>query len=140
MLSQKSKYALKALSYLAQHHGQGPILMSKIAQEKKVPLRFLENIFHELKKEGLLISHRGRFGGYTLASEPESIQVSKIIRIVNGPIAMLSCASLNFYEPCADCDEISCGLRILVAEARDAVLSVLDKKTLLDIVDHPIAQ
>lgn len=139
MLSQKSKYALKALSYLAQLHGGGPILMSTIAQEKNIPLRFLENIFHELKKEGLLLSHRGRFGGYTLAFPPEEIRVTKIIRIVNGPIALLPCASLNFYEPCGDCNEDTCGLRQLVAEARDAMLSVLDKKTLSDIVDRPIA-
>ena len=136
MLSQKSKYALKALGFLAKNHGNGHTLMSKIAQEKKIPLAFLENIFHQLRNAGLLISHRGRYGGYTLAHSPEEIFLSKIIRIVNGPIALLPCVSLNFYEPCADCDEATCGLRTTLIETRDAVLSVLENRTLADIMDQ----
>lgn len=135
MLSRKSKYALKALGYLAKNHGEKPILMSTIAREKNIPLAFLENIFHELKKEGFLISHRGRFGGYTLADHPYNIKVSSIIRIVNGPIAMLPCVSLNFYNTCDDCCENSCGLRNIFSEARDAILKVLENRTLLDIID-----
>jgi len=135
MLSQKSKYALKALAYLAKYYGQGPKLMSLIATEKKIPLSFLENIFLQLKNGGVLISHRGRFGGYTLAVAPEELTLSKIIRIVNGPIAMLPCVSLNFYEPCEDCNEATCGLRSTLIETRDAVLSVLENRTLADIVD-----
>src|SRR5690554_5929044 len=98
MLSQKSKYALKALGYLAKNHGSGPVLMSVIARDKKIPLAFLENIFHELKKAGFLISYRGRFGGYTLAEAPDQVKVASIIRVVNGPLAMLPCVSLNFYR------------------------------------------
>jgi Rrf2 family protein len=136
MLSQKSKYALKALGYLAQKYGQGPVLMSTIAQEKNIPLPFLENIFHQLKHAAILISHRGRYGGYTLASPPNEITVSQIIRLVNGPIALLNCASLNFYEPCSDCKESCCGLKNVIQEARDAVLSVLEYRTLMDIRDQ----
>lgn len=138
MLSQKSKYALKALGYLAERHGEGPTLMSTIAKEKKIPLAFLENIFHELKKNDILISHRGRYGGYTLAHEPKDINVARIIRLVNGPIAMLPCVSLNFYASCDICDENTCGLKDTFQEARDALLSVFEHRTLLDIMDKKV--
>src|SRR5690554_1633929 len=138
MLSQKSKYALKALGYLAKHHGDRPVLMSTIAREKNIPLAFLENIFHELKKAGFLISHRGRFGGYTLAEAPHQIKVSAIIRIVNGPIAMLPCVSLNFYATCNDCCEATCGLRGIFQDARDALLKVFENRTLIDIIDSEV--
>lgn len=138
MLSQKSKYALKALGYLAKHHGEQPVLMSIIAREKKIPLAFLENIFHELKKAGFLISHRGRFGGYTLAHNPNQTSVAAIIRVVNGPLAMLPCVSLNFYTTCNDCCETTCGLRKTFQEARDALLRVLENRTLSDIIDKDI--
>jgi Rrf2 family protein len=135
MLSQKAKYALKATGYLAAHYGQGPILMPIIAQEKNIPLRFLENIFHQLKQAGLLTSHRGRQGGYELMVPPGEVDLAKIIRLVDGPIAMLTCVSLHFYEPCAGCDEQCCGLKRVMAEARDALLAILEKKTLNDIID-----
>lgn len=138
MLSQKAKYALKATAYLAAHFGEGPVLMPIIAQEKKIPLRFLENIFHQLKQEGLLISHRGRQGGYELLVPPDQVTLAKVIRLVDGPIAMLSCVSLNFYERCAGCDEITCGLKKVMAEARDSLLNILDKKTLKDIIDGDV--
>ncbi len=138
MLSQKAKYALKATAYLAARFEQGPVLMPIIAQEKKIPLRFLENIFYQLKQAGLLASHRGRQGGYELIVPPDTVSVSKVIRLVDGPIAMLSCVSINFYQPCTGCDEHSCGLKRVMAEARDALLIVLDKKTLKDIIDEDI--
>jgi Rrf2 family protein len=135
MLSQKAKYALKATAYLAAHYGEGPILMPIIAQAKNIPLRFLENIFHQLKQAGLLTSHRGRQGGYELLVPPDQVNLARIIRLVDGPIAMLTCVSLHFYEPCAGCDEHSCGLKRVMAEARDSLLAILEKKTLTDIVD-----
>ncbi len=135
MLSQKAKYALQALAHLAANYGQGPVLIPTIAETKKIPLRFLENILHELKKEGLLVSYRGRSGGYALARHPSRIKLAQVIRLVDGPIAMLSCVSLHFYEPCEGCTERNCGLKIVMAEARDAILGVLEKKTLVDIID-----
>lgn len=135
MLSQKAKYALKATAHLAAHYGKGPILMPVIAQVKNIPLRFLENIFHQLKQAGLLTSHRGRQGGYELLLPPDEVNLARIIRLVDGPIAMLSCVSLHFYEPCAGCDEHTCGLRTVMAEARDSLLAILEKKTLSDIID-----
>ena len=136
MLSQKTKYALQALSQLAANYGQGPLLVPLIAANKGIPVRFLENILHQLKQEGLVISHRGRAGGYELARPPKQIRLAQIIRLVEGPIAMLSCVSLNFYEPCEGCNERHCGLTLVMAEARDAILSVLEKKTLADIMDR----
>jgi Rrf2 family protein len=135
MLSQKAKYALKATAYLAANFGRRPVLMPVIAEEKKIPLRFLENILYQLKQAGLLASHRGRLGGYELLLPPENVSLAKIIRLVDGPIAMLGCASLNFYEPCNGCDELTCGLKRALVEARDALLTILEKKTLKDIVD-----
>jgi Rrf2 family protein len=135
MLSQKAKYALKATAYLAAHYGEGPVLMPVIAQAKNIPLRFLENIFHQLKQEGLLTSYRGRQGGYELLIPPDQINLAKIIRLVDGPIAMLTCVSLHFYEPCVGCDEHTCGLKRVMAEARDSLLAILEKKTLTDIMD-----
>jgi Rrf2 family protein len=136
MLSQKTKYALQALSRLAANYGKGPTLIPHISEEKGIPLRFLENILHELKQEGLLISHRGRHGGYELAKHPSRIKLATIIRFVDGPIAMLSCVSLHFYQPCEGCNEKHCGLKNVMADARDAILAVLEKKTLADIMDY----
>jgi Rrf2 family protein len=136
MLSQKTKYALQALSRLASNYGKGPTLIPVIAEEKGIPLRFLENILHELKQEGLLISHRGRNGGYELAKHPSRIKLATIIRLVDGPIAMLSCVSLHFYQKCDGCNEKHCGLKNVMAEARDALLAVVEKKTLADIMDY----
>jgi Rrf2 family protein len=138
MLSQKAKYALQALSVLASNYQKGPVLMPVIAEKKKIPLRFLENIMHQLKKEGILKSFRGRQGGYALDMDPANIKLATVIRKVDGPIAMLSCVSLHFYNPCEGCDEISCGLRKVMAEARDSILAILEGKTLLDIVDEPL--
>ncbi len=135
MLNQKSKYALQALGYLAAHQHEGPVLMPVIAEKKRIPLRFLENIMHELKQEGFLTSYRGRHGGYKLAKAPEEIRLADIIRLVNGPIAMLSCVSLHFYEPCEGCTQQTCGLHDTMILARDAILSILEGKTVADIVD-----
>lgn len=136
MLSQKAKYALQALAYLAKHHNQGPVLISTIADVKKIPLKFLENILLELKNGGLLESFRGRTGGYALKQAPKDIKLTQVIRLMNGPIAMLSCVSLNFYEPCENCTQITCGINPVMAEARDAVLKVLGSRTVADIVDR----
>ena len=135
MLSQKAKYALQALGHLTAHYEKGPVLISEIAEIKKIPIKFLENILLELKNANILESFRGRSGGYALKVEPRSVKLSQIIRIVNGPIAMLSCVSLNFYKACENCNELTCRINPVMAEARDAVLRILDKRTLADIRD-----
>ena len=136
MLSQKTKYALQALGYLSAHYDKGPVLISTISTIKKIPIKFLENILLELKNAGILESYRGRCGGYRLKDEPIKTNLAVIIRIVDGPIAMLNCVSLNFYKPCENCDQICCRINPVMAEARDAILKVLYSRTLADIMDE----
>ena len=139
MLSQKTKYTLQALAYLAQHYkSEAPVLIGTIARERNIPLKFLEAILCELKNENVLISIRGRNGGYRLAEHPKKTTLARIIRIVDGPIALLSCASLNFYKPCENCDPKNCGISPVMKEARDAILKVLEKRTLNDIKDQEV--
>src|SRR5258705_3379560 len=134
MLSKKSQYAFKALAYLTEKFNQGPVLISEISTRKKVPLKILENILLELKKAGILESKKGKGGGYYLKKDPAQIKVARIVRFVNGPIAMLPCVSLNFYRRCDNCDETSCGLHDIMIEVRDASLNVLETKTLADLL------
>jgi Rrf2 family protein len=133
MLSKKAQYALKALSLLTERYEQGPILIQEIADRQKLPIKFLENILLELKKVGVLDSKKGRGGGYYLRDAPENITIAKIIRTIDGPIAMLPCVSLYFYKRCADCDETHCKIHDVFTEVRDATLQVVENKTLRDI-------
>ena len=135
MLSKKTQYALKALGYLAGKYGKGPILISEISTSKKIPIKFLETILLELKQAGILDSKKGKGGGYFLVQSPKQITLAKAIRIVGGPIALLPCVSLNFYEKCEDCDEATCGLNKAMAQTRDATLKILEKKTLEELID-----
>lgn len=139
MLSQKAKYALQALAYLAAHYKeQTPVLIGSISRDRNIPLKFLETILCELKNHEILTSVRGRSGGYRLAHPPKSISLAQVIRIVNGPIALLSCVSLHFYKECDNCNQETCRINPVMAEARDAVLKVLEKRTLRDIMDNEI--
>ena len=133
MLSKKTQYAFKALMYLAQNTDKGPVLIAEVAKKKKIPLKFLENILLELKKAGVLESKKGKGGGYYFAVPPAQVPVAKIIRLLDGPIALLPCVSLNFYERCKNCDEKSCGLHDMMVSVRDATLKVLEKRTLADM-------
>lgn len=134
MLNKKTQYAFKALEYLAEHRDRGPILISEIAEKKHIPLKFLENILLELKKDGVLDSKKGKGGGYQLKLAPSKIPLARIIRKIDGPIAMMPCVSLYFYERCADCDEQNCGLHDVLIQVRDANLKILEKKTVADLV------
>ncbi len=135
MLSKKTQYALKALGYLASKYGQGPVLISEIAQKKKIPLKFLETILLELKQAKILDSKKGKGGGYYLIESPKKTSLATAIRLVGGPIALLPCVSINFYEKCTDCDEATCGLNKAMAITRDATLKILEKKTLAELSD-----
>jgi Rrf2 family protein len=134
MLSKKSQYAFKALTYLSEKYNEGPVLISEISRKKKIPLKFLENILLELKKAGILDSKKGKGGGYFLKKSPEKIQVATIIRLINGPIAMLPCVSLYFYERCKNCNEQHCGLHDMMIQVRDATLNIVENRTLKDLV------
>jgi Rrf2 family protein len=134
VLNKKTQYALQALQYLAEHQNQGPVLISEIAEQKKIPLKFLENILLQLRKEGILESKKGKGGGYFLNLPPQKIPLARIIRLIHGPIAMLPCVSLYFYERCSNCDENNCGLHDTMIEVRDATLKILEGKTVADLV------
>jgi Rrf2 family protein len=134
MLSKKTQYAFRALAHLALEYGNGPVRISSISIEQRIPLKFLENILVELKNAGMLESRKGKGGGYILKTSPKKINLATVIRIINGPIALLPCVSLNFYERCKDCNEETCGMRKMMLIARDATLKVLEKKTLYDMI------
>ena len=134
MLSKKSQYAFKALTYLTEKYEMGPVLISEISKKKKIPLKFLENILLELKKADILDSKKGKGGGYFLKKSPEIVKVATVIRLVNGPIAMLPCVSLYFYERCKNCNEKHCGLHDMMIEVRDATLQIVENRTLKDLM------
>lgn len=135
MLTKKSQYAFKALNYLVEKQKEGPILISEIARKKKIPLKFLENILLELKKANILDSKKGKGGGYFFKADPASVQMATVIRLIDGPIAMLPCVSLYFYERCKNCNEKHCGLHDIMIEVRDATLAILENRTLSDLKD-----
>ena len=140
MLSHKAKYALKALLVLAQEYGQGPILISDIANRENVPRKFLELILLELKNNGLLQSKKGKGGGYSLARPPELIHVGDVLRVVDGPIALLPCVSKSAYTRCEECrDERTCGIRLVMKDVRDATSQILDATSLADLLKRVVA-
>jgi|SRR5699024_8173235 len=134
MLSNKTKYGIKALVYLCQHSDQGPVSIAKIAEAENIPHKFLEAILLLLRKNGILASKKGKNGGYYLLKNPEEIYMTEVFRLLNGPIAMFPCASLNFYETCEDCtDEITCRVNHLAIEIRNQTLDILRNKNLAQL-------
>ncbi|HRC32840.1 MAG TPA: Rrf2 family transcriptional regulator [Bacteroidia bacterium] len=135
MISKKAKYALKALEYIAKHNEQGPILISEISERQRIPKKFLEVILLELKRDGILQSKMGKNGGYYMLKDPKDVNIGHIIRLIDGPIALLPCVSYKYYEKCAECeDEATCGLRNLMAQVREANNKILNKVSLAEIV------
>lgn len=134
MLSKRSQYAFKALAYLTRRYNKGPVLISEIAVKQRIPLKFLETILLELKNAGILDSKKGKGGGYYLKKDPGTVRIATIIRLVNGPIAMLPCVSLYFYKRCADCDEKNCALHDMMIQVRDATLNIVEQRTLNDLI------
>jgi Rrf2 family protein len=133
MLSKKTQYAFQALMYLSHEYEKGPVLIADIARKKRIPLKFLENILLELKKAGILESKKGKGGGYYIKQHPSKTSIAAVVRIVNGPISMLPCVSLYFYEHCQNCDEKNCGLHDMMEGVRDATLNILENRTLNDL-------
>lgn len=128
MLSKKAKYAIKALLYLYKAANKQPMSAKKIAVEENIPYKFLEQILQQLKKHGYIKSIRGAEGGFQLAIPAKKIKMSAILRIIDGPIALIPCVSENFYEKCIECeDEKSCEIRKLFAKVRERVLPILNK-------------
>ena len=136
MLPKKTKYAIKALMALAKTYEQKqPQRIADIAENEKIPKKFLEAILLDLRKIGMVNSKMGAHGGYYLSKHPDEIYLSNIIRFTGGPIALVPCVSLNFYEKCEECpNENICGLRDVMQEVRDASLDILAKTSLSDLI------
>ncbi|WP_374165667.1 Rrf2 family transcriptional regulator [Arcticibacter sp. MXS-1] len=135
MLTKKTKYAVKALMALARNKENKPMLISEIAAKEQLPKKFLEAILLELKRNGFLGSKKGAGGGYYLMKKAEDIKLAAIIRIIDGPIALLPCVSLNFYERCEECtSELYCGIRDVMKDVRDATLKILAETSLADMI------
>jgi Rrf2 family protein len=135
MLSHKSKYALKAAIVLAKEYGQGPVLISDIAQREAIPRKFLELILLELRNRGILQSKKGKGGGYFLGRPPQKVTLGEILRDIEGPLAPIGCVSHTGYVRCQDCrDERTCGIRMVMKDVRDATAKILDATTLADVL------
>ena len=133
MLSQKTRYTIRALQHLADHWRQGAVRLDAIAEAQNIPRKFLTVILSELVREGLVISHRGRDGGYELGLPPVDVRYGDIIRLTRGSLALVPCASRNAHETCSNClPEAECRLRGLMLVLRDEMAAMLDRTTLAD--------
>lgn len=133
MLSQKTRYTIRALQHLADHWREGPIRLDAIAEAQNIPRKFLTVILSEMGREGLVVSTRGRDGGYELALPPVDIRYGDIIRLTRGSLALVPCASRNAHEHCANClPEADCRLRGLMLTLRDEMATMLDRMSLAD--------
>ncbi len=133
MLSQKTRYALRALLYLVERGGGKLVQIADIARTQQVPRKYLELIMLDLKKAGVVTSRRGPGGGYGLARPAADISFAEIVRTMDGPIALVPCASLNFYAKCGDChDEVTCAIRKVMAQVREEAVRILDGTSLAD--------
>jgi len=134
MISKKTKYGLKALSYLAKQEPNIPVSILEIATTQNISQKFLEAILLDLKKRGFLGSKKGKGGGYYLLKPAKEISVAAVFRVLEGPIAWLPCVSLNYYEKCNDCtSEETCDLNRMMVQVRDNILAVVENKSIVDI-------
>jgi Rrf2 family protein len=135
MLSKKTRYAIKALVVLGKNFGEAPMQISKIASEEHIPKKFLEQILLDLRNAGLLYSKKGAGGGYGLVKDPAEIFVVQVLRLTGGPVALLPCVSLNFYQKCDECsNEATCGVRDVFLEVRNATLKILTETSIADVI------
>jgi Rrf2 family protein len=135
MLSHKARYALQAMFLLAKNYDQGYILISDLAEQGRMPKKFLELILLSLKNRGLLRSRKGKGGGYALSRPPSEVTVGEVVRLVDGPLAPIPCVSVTAYARCDGCtDDRMCGARFVMKEVRDAIAEILDGTTFADIL------
>lgn len=137
MLTKKSKYALKAMIYLAAAEPDRPVLIRQLAREEKLPKKFLERILLDLKTAGLLVSRKGKGGGYMLGKPAHQISIGEVLRLTEGALAPVPCVSKLAYRRCADCpNEAACLVRPIMKEMRDSMAYILDTTTLADAVSR----
>lgn len=136
MLSQKTRYAIRAMQHLADRYGQGPIPLTDIAEKQNIPAKFLTVILSELSRYGIVASQRGKDGGYWLGVPPIDITYGDLIRIMRGSLALVPCASRFAHETCKNCvEEKDCRVRALMLQVRDATANLLDGVRLSDRID-----
>jgi Rrf2 family protein len=137
MLSDTARYAMRAMMALAERHPR-PAAIAEVAEAISAPRKYLEAVMLGLKRDGLLLSSRGRAGGYALARPATEISVADIIRSVDGPLALTPCASRTRFEACENCVDVSaCSIRVILLEGRDALAEVLERRTLADLIQAP---
>ena len=136
-LSRKGEYALRSLINLgiAKEVGRKLVQVSELADIEQLPTKFLEQIMQELKDANLVISARGKFGGYRLGKEAREITIGEVVRLIDGPLAPIGCVSQSAYSKCTCPDETHCGLRMLMLDVRNAIAGILDRYTLADVVE-----
>ncbi|HYK46474.1 MAG TPA: Rrf2 family transcriptional regulator [Parafilimonas sp.] len=136
MLSRKTKYAINALVYLARESKNGdPVQISKIAESENIPRKFLEAILLDLRHAGMLNSRKGKTGGYYLQQSPKEINIADVMRLFDGPIALLPCVAHKYYERCEECvSEEVCGIRAVFSDVRSETVKMLKKATLAEII------
>jgi Rrf2 family protein len=140
MLSQKTRYAIRAMQHLADHYGEGPVQLADIAAKQNIPPKFLTVILSELSRGGLVASQRGKDGGYWLGVPPIDIRYGDLIRIMRGSLALVPCASRYAHERCKNClEEENCRTRALMLQVRDATADLLDSIRLSDPVAPQVA-
>ncbi|HZV57687.1 MAG TPA: Rrf2 family transcriptional regulator [Sphingobium sp.] len=136
MLSQRTRYSIRALQHLARHYGEGPIQLAEIASAQNIPAKFLTVILSELSRAGLVATMRGRDGGYWLALAPVDVRYGDILRLTDGSLALVPCASRFAHQPCKNCvPEEECELRRIMLRVRDETAAILDRLTLADRFD-----
>ena len=136
MLSQKTRYAIRAMQHLADHYGEGPVQLADIAAEQNIPPKFLTVILSELTRAGLVASLRGKDGGYWLGVAPVDVRYGDLIRIMRGSLALVPCASRYAHERCKNCvEEDNCRTRALMLQVRDKTADLLDGINLSDNVE-----
>lgn len=135
MLTKKAKYALNALVYIAENQLNGLVTSEQIAQHTQLSRKFLETILNDLKKQGILSSIKGKQGGYQLQKPPQDIHLVEIIRLFDGAIGLIPCATHQFFQPCKECKNVeTCRIRFTFKELRDLNVEFLKNKTLIDIL------
>ncbi len=130
-LSKRTQYSLRALYALARHYGRGPMLIEQLSRDEAIPKKFLEQILLGMKSTGIVASRKGKGGGYSLAHSPDSVTMGSVIRMIEGPLAPLPCASETRFRKCDECPDVdTCGTQMVMRDVRNAMAEILDRTTL----------
>ena len=136
-LSRRSEYGLRALTDLVRSGPEATVPLATLARRNNLPPKFLEQIMATLKRGGIVETTLGARGGYTMSGDPTAVSIGRVIRLLDGALAPLTCVSLRFYGPCSCPDEATCALRDVMLDVRDATLAILDQQSLADLAARP---